>query len=66
MEQDYIKEINSLHHNEKQLKEQLETFNAQNSELTRKLGDATSLLTKLQEEITRLDKNHDEELKMRL
>jgi chromosome segregation ATPase len=58
--------MSALTQHEKQLKERLETFSTENHELTKKLSEATSLLSKLQEELTRLDKTHDEELKMRL
>lgn len=66
LEEEFNKEISSLSRNEKELKEQLETYSVDNSDLRKKLGDATTLCSKLQEEISRSLETHEEEVQLRL
>jgi len=55
-----------LTESEKSLKEQLEQFMAENSDLSFKLCEALALQKKLQDEMSRTQTTHEEEVKLRL
>ena len=66
MQQEFFAEIQQLNANEKTLKEQLEIFQTQNGELKKSLAEESRERQKLQEEICRSVKTHEEEVQLRL
>lgn len=66
METDFSKEIQTLNINEKELKFSLDEMERENSELKKRLGEEVQLRSKLQDEIYKNIRSHEEEVQLRL
>lgn len=66
LESEFNRQITILNESEKHLKEMLVQSEIQNHDLNLKNQETTILLTKLQEEISRSLKTHEEEVQLRL
>lgn len=66
MEADFSKEIQTLNLNEKELKFSLDEMERENSELKKRLSEEVQLRSKLQDEIYKNIRSHEEEVQLRL
>jgi len=66
MEDEYTKEIKEREQSEKQLRDDLEKMSTKLIDADKQLNEQTSLNQKLNDEINRLFKTHEEEVQLRL
>ena len=66
MEDEYTKEIREREQSEKQLRDDLEKMSTKLIDADKQLNEQTSLNSKLNDEINRLFKTHEEEVQLRL